>query len=331
MFGGPTVFQFMSHLSEDGRADLERGLQFFHRLMPEANFLGDWTSARLDDTAHLKRLVELRIWRDMNPGAGTPWLEEMKLFMELPVSFGVGVRDARAGKRLLEQARRTFMDDYKMLTWEEMKPYRGVEMTRVKMSESSPLPRLLGSEKEPIYPSLYYGQLEDGWHVSLSEQSLRDLIDRTLDRKEGKGKKELIEANTVFYLAPGAMSKGKDGARLFLEYESQRQSLSNSLLWYPLFRGGLIGPKTTEAERKDLTMRLLGFTPVSPEFAPVAYDAKTDDVVNKRHGSPRHPKLAEGVDPESPLGKLLEGIVSVRADMRFREDGLHATVTLRRK
>ena len=74
-----------------------------------------------------------------------------------------------------------------------------------------------------------------------------------------------------------------------------------------------------------------GFEPVSPDHAAEFYDAKRDEIFNKRHGSPRRPRLADGIDADSPLRKLLDEIQSIRADMRFREDGLHATVTVRRK
>jgi hypothetical protein len=54
-------------------------------------------------------------------------------------------------------------------------------------------------------------------------------------------------------------------------------------------------------------------------------------VVNRRHGSPRQPRLHPGVDDASPLGQLLEQFRAVRADLRFREDGIHTTLTFERK
>ena len=65
-------------------------------------------------------------------------------------------------------------------------------------------------------------------------------------------------------------------------------------------------------------------------LAPFRYDGRREEVVNLRHGSVRQPKLHAGVEAESPLGKMLEEFATIRADLRFREDGIHTTLTLRR-
>ena len=48
-------------------------------------------------------------------------------------------------------------------------------------------------------------------------------------------------------------------------------------------------------------------------------------------GSLRVPTRHRSVEESSPLGRLLEQIHSVRADLRFREDGIHTTLTIDRK
>jgi len=77
--------------------------------------------------------------------------------------------------------------------------------------------------------------------------------------------------------------------------------------------------------------RYLGYVPVSPEGAAYSLDVKTDEVVNRRHGSQRKPARNQGVEEMSPLGLLLEQVRAVRADLRFREDGIHTTLTIERK
>jgi hypothetical protein len=56
-----------------------------------------------------------------------------------------------------------------------------------------------------------------------------------------------------------------------------------------------------------------------------------DEVRNARHGSIRRPKRAAEPDPASPAALLLERFRSVRADLRFKEDGVQTTVTLTAK
>ena len=51
---------------------------------------------------------------------------------------------------------------------------------------------------------------------------------------------------------------------------------------------------------------------------------------NQRQGTLRTPKLNPAVDAASPAGQLLQQLTSIRADLRFREDGVHTTVTLRK-
>ncbi len=54
-------------------------------------------------------------------------------------------------------------------------------------------------------------------------------------------------------------------------------------------------------------------------------------MVNQRHGSLRRPQLQAAVDADSPLGILLAQIHCVRADLRFREDGVQTVLTIDRK
>ena len=70
--------------------------------------------------------------------------------------------------------------------------------------------------------------------------------------------------------------------------------------------------------------------PVSPDGSPYRYDAKYDEVVNERHGSFRKPTLKATTADASPLNFLFDQLRSVRADLRFREDGIHTVLTVER-
>jgi hypothetical protein len=86
-----------------------------------------------------------------------------------------------------------------------------------------------------------------------------------------------------------------------------------------------------EKIRNATAMRFFGFLPVSPDGASDAYEAKTDEVVNRRHGSWRRPHWHAAIEPASPLGRLLDQFRTMRADLRFPEDGVNTTVTIERK
>jgi len=113
-----------------------------------------------------------------------------------------------------------------------------------------------------------------------------------------------------------------------LEYETHRGALANNHLWHPFYTAGLLDNKTDAAVKKEMSLRMLGYVPVSADRSKDRYVPRTDELVNDRHGSLRRPILKDGVEPDSALGRLLEQFKVIRADMRFREDGLHAIVRL---
>ncbi|MFO0968729.1 MAG: hypothetical protein U0793_24495, partial [Gemmataceae bacterium] len=319
VFSDKTVIQFLAYFSKQAHDDV-RGL-FTHLGggAPKERALGDWVMLRLDDSPAFKKWVEMKIAAEVS-GSPSYWAMEKGL-LEMPFTFGVEVVNRKAFTEGLSRLRGK-IEESPQLRFETLKkPYRGVEIGKI-------------TEKDrDDFPPLFHALIDDAWYLSLSEKSLHDIVDRSILRKEGKIRKgkEAAAVNTVLYIAPAAMREFKAGARLYLEYEAHRTALGNSYLWLPLYRSGLVSAKSSAAERKDAAMRFLGYEPISPDLAPDFYDARTGEVVNKRHGSPRKPALADGVDPDSPLGKLLENFEMIRADMRFREDGLHAAVVIRRK
>jgi hypothetical protein len=78
-------------------------------------------------------------------------------------------------------------------------------------------------------------------------------------------------------------------------------------------------------------MHFFGFVPVSPDGAAYIYDARLGEITNVRHGSLRQPVLAASIEDGSALGQLLSLFRTLRVDFRFREDGLHTTLTMERK
>jgi hypothetical protein len=152
-----------------------------------------------------------------------------------------------------------------------------------------------------------------------------------MDRKEKPKEEALVEVNASVFLAPGALAKARDSLGLFLEWEGHRRALDNNSIWYVLYRNGLLAADATEAEARNAALHWFGFVPVSPDKATYRYDAKHDDVLNQRHGSPSRPKLNRDLDEASPLAKLLESIDSLRADLLFQDEGVRTTVIIERQ
>ena len=90
-------------------------------------------------------------------------------------------------------------------------------------------------------------------------------------------------------------------------------------------------PDAGEAARKEAARRFLGFVPVSADGSAYRYDARRGEVVNGRHGSHRRPELHGRVAEGSELGKLLDQVKGLRAELRFLDDGLHTVLTIDRR
>jgi hypothetical protein len=147
-------------------------------------------------------------------------------------------------------------------------------------------------------------------------------------KKDGKPT-QAVPVNASLFLAPSAPQAAK-AIRLYLDWQTHRQALRNAPIWHALYRSGLVRPEDPEPEREAAALRLLGFAPVSPDGAPYTYDSRADEVVNARHGSPRQPRFPAGPSEPSPLQQLFDRLQSVRADLRFREDGVHTVLTIER-
>ncbi|MCI0354276.1 MAG: hypothetical protein L0099_04430, partial [Acidobacteria bacterium] len=186
-----------------------------------------------------------------------------------------------------------------------------------------------------LTPTLYHARIDDGFFAGFSEEALRELIDQSVARKEGKGpaKKEMIDVNTSLYLSPQAAFKAKEAFDAYLEWETHKRAWPNNAIWYALHRSQVAGKEPNQSKAQDAARQFLGFIPVSPDGPRYfyAYVARTDECVNGRHGSLRCPTLHAGLSDASPVRGLVEQLKSLRVDLRFREDGVHTIVTIDRQ
>jgi hypothetical protein len=339
-----TVVQLLSHIAPDApeRTLLAGALDSMVGLKGKGlDWLGDWFLVRLDDSPVYAKLAQ-RIWRqEMGLEEGDHGLEQMRLFFQVPLTVGIKIRNTLVFTGVLAALKTKVLSVLPgALTWEPLEPeYKGVGIVRIQATANGELAREFNRRgeakaKEPFLPAVYYALIDGGWYISLSDAPLKELIDRSVARAEGKEaakKGEVVPVNSSLYLAPGAADKARDFVRAYLEWETHRRALANVPLWYALFHSGLVAEGAPETVKQGAALRYFGFVPVSAEGTAFTYEPKTDEVVNQRHGSPRHPRLHAAVESDSPLGQLLDQLRTIRADLRFREDGVHTVLTIERK
>jgi hypothetical protein len=332
-----TLAAFALHLSPDLRASITR-----------KEYLGDWFFARLDDSALYGRLAEVRALQELRPGAFEAYEQEAEqLLCRLPLLAGVRMGEPRG----FDETLRSFAELLHLFAGpfeeESLQPtYRGITIQRVQFDRNSRLAKWMNNTDVPaarrFAPTLYHAKAQGAWYVSFSEAALKEELDRVSERppiratdQPGGAEPARQEAppsfNDALYVAPKAAVKARDGLGFYLEWESHRRALSNAPLWHVLFRAGLLPEDLTARTMRETALHYFGSVPLAPDGSTYRYDPRTDEVVNTRHGTRRQPVLAAGVDADSPLARLLEEFRSVRADLQFRDDGLHTTIVIERQ
>jgi hypothetical protein len=314
-----TLFQVLAHIAPDRRGG-------------EKAPVGDWLVFRWDDGPAYRRLAEFWVRQKWDPNDAEAMREAGRLFCQLPMTFGIRIGDPKEFDDTFKQLSALLQMVGGPFKPEPVRPaYKGVTLTRVRFHPDSQVATYLNQDDVPkekrFVPVFYHARVGGAWYASFSADALRDVIDRSLARREGG---EAVQVNSSVYVAPEAAFASAGVLRSYLEWESHRRALGNGPLWYALYRGGVIGDEA-EQERAEAAFRYLGFVPVSPDDTSYQLERRTDDVVNRRHGSFRRPHLHEGLADTSALAQLLDQLRTVRADLRFREDGVHTVVTIDRK
>jgi hypothetical protein len=340
-FSPKTLVQFVMHLSPaiDNRSNLFGGLFGFGRGGPGNRGLveligwgldpvGKWFLIRFDDSEVYARLFELLDRSDrgelVNVGQIT------RLVFQVPVVIGMDIKNPvtfAGGLAALRKEINKAAPD--MLDWEPLEEkYKDVTIVRVQ-ARAGLMAMLGGDGQDQFRPALYYCTVDNAFYLTLNEATLRDAIDRAKAPRESKTEK--VEVNSSLYLAPGAADKARAFVRGFLERQTQHQALNNDPIWYALYHPGLLSADADAVKAQETAFHYFGFVPVSPDGAAYAFDRKTDEVVNERHGSLRKPRRHADLAENAPLGRLLEQLRTLRADLRFREDGVHTVLTIDRK
>ena len=316
-----TGFQYLMHLAPRWRGASPRA----------RSPLGDWIVLRWDDGPGYRQMVNLWIRKQMGQvDPGEDWREEARVFCQLPFAVGIKIGDQQAFNQALESLKGILGEVQR-----ETVKYRGITLTRLRFGPDNQISLAMNDSKTPakkrFEPELYHGQIDGVWYASFRVEVLREVIDRSLGR-DGKepDSKEVREVNTAVHIAPEALLTARDALNGYLEWETQRRARANLPLWEALYRGGVLTANAGREEMREAAMRWYGFVPVSPDGADYRYSRQREEVVNERHGSFTRPELHARPSEKSPLGQLLQQITSLQAELRFREDGVHTTLTIRR-
>jgi hypothetical protein len=338
-----TVVQFLMHLSPNvgDRGALLTDLGLFGRGGPGGGDLltllawgldpvGKWVLVRADDSPVYGQLADLL---DRAGAGGNVDAEQVaRLIFRMPVLVGVDVKNPLTFAGSLAALRKNVMEAAPgMLTWGPLEEaYKGVSIVRVQATPAGARRFPVAPERpgrEPFLPAVYYATIDGAFYLTLNEATLREFIDRAQARAEGK-KAEAVEVNSSLYLAPGAAERARGLVEKYLEREVHKQALAGARAWYPLYHCGLL-PEGAKAGA--VAEKYYGFVPVSPDGTAYAYDRRSDEVRNERHGSPRRPQTHAALAEGAPLKVLLGQLRALRADLRFREDGIHTTLTIDRQ
>jgi hypothetical protein len=187
---------------------------------------------------------------------------------------------------------------------------------------------LLPTQEAPA--ALYAAVIDKAIHVSANEALLKKLIDQAEARKKA-GKKQVgpgREANATLSIVP---ANARAAASLFLEYEGHCLALLNNQVWNCFYQVGVLAPDAAESVRQETARRFLGYVPVSPDSSTYRFDAHLAEVANSRHGSHRRPWLHRQVAEASELGRLLDQIKGLHAELRFLDNGLSTVLTIDRR
>jgi hypothetical protein len=299
---------------------------------------------QVDGDALLREMAELLIRWEVDPRINLRRGYD-RLFWKLPL--GVSVR----GQAALGEGAGQFVDLLKGAGLVKGEPktsqHRDVTLHRLPISEEKyrELAALLDSvppespfativavlPRQEAPPALHVAVIGEALHMSANEAFLKKRIDESEARKKSGETKPAISArgaNAGLFIGPAT---ARAAASLFLEYEGHSLALLNNQVWNGFYQAGLLATNAAEGSREETVRRFLGFVPVSPDGSAYRYDARVGEVVNGRHGSLRRPELHGRVAETSELGKLLEQIKALRAELCFLDNGLHTILTIERR
>jgi hypothetical protein len=304
------------------------------------DFLGDWAMAGVDDRPAVAQAVAAT-QGDLPqlPGGERHHVDEIAALATVPAYVAIGIK-SMTGAALALAAIHGIADDVLpgVITWGEIGKERDVALVRIAMPEDFGRGRDEGdaAPKQPKTNQIYYALSHGVFLASLSERTLRRLVDDVID---GHG--------------PSAAAAGGKGAQLVVDLAGDKQGgLFTVLSWMLTQEAMSVSPRSRSAAEalllgapdragdpaaiRALGLAYFGSMPVPPEGG--AWTLGPDGVRDPRRGSLSAPVWPSLPIAGSPSDKLLSAVGRFRSEIAFDREGsgrgkggllsLHAKVTL---
>ncbi len=290
--------------------------------------VGEWVLVRVGASPVYDQLVG---WMERATLGKDDQEEWYRLMFQRPLALGFHLKNPLTFATVLT-AFRLEVIRRGLVTWEVLeKPYKGVPIVRIQPTDAvlRALAELVEKGKIPriFKPAAYYALVENGFYATTDEKMLHDFIDEARARQRKPPDTAPVSAS--FTLAPG---KGEHEGRLLrriVRGEMTDRALGDAPLWQALYSTGVLGSQTGSV-RADTVYHYLGFVPVSLDGTAPRYASKTDEVFDERHGSLGQPRLPRELVEGSPVERFLNGVESLRADVKVVEEGVRLTLTIRK-
>jgi hypothetical protein len=203
--------------------------------------------------------------------------------------------------------------------------YRGCKIVGYRFPADHPTLRMmLNLDDTPGFqPTIYVLEHRERLYLSLRLDVMKELIDQE-NKATAKDSREPIHAAVL--VNPKNAPHARAAFSEFFEWRTHSAALRNHADWYLVHRAGLIPSQSSEATARQMAMKYLGFVPIAPDGTTYSYNAAWDEVSNTRHGSWRQALRWPALADPSPLRTIFENYGQLQLRLRFREDGLHASV-----
>ena len=180
--------------------------------------------------------------------------------------------------------------------------YRGITIKGRRLLPDEPLNRELNmpDAQKPFRLTYYYAEIGEGIYFSVRPEPIKQLVDQHKDAKERKPDGDEISA--ALRVLPRAAENAREALQMFLEWQTHRRAMPTNAVWHALHHS-VITPGASDEQRRAMARQYLGYLPVSPDGSDYRYDPRTDEVVNRRHGSYRQPILWPALAADAQLVK----------------------------
>ena len=299
--------------------------------------LGNWLLLHLGgEGLKLDRLARSWIEEELYSGKRSS-INVREEFFASRFTLGIAVEDIAAWSPVIHDAWEHWLKPKEGKPVIKERTYRKVTVKQVPI-QSRVLDSLMGyiAAVTPAFPevppgklnknNIYQTHIDKGYYLSFSKKAIEARIDHALGLRKAKpGDTQGI--HVALYLAPPGGEGGKTLAA-YLDWRSHVKAQSVLAHWEGLYASGLVSPTMKPTARDEAVRRLLGYVPVSPDGTAMTWQTKGAQMRSDHHGTLAAPTFRAKLPADAPLAKLLQTIRSVQAGLRFREDGLHTTITL---